>query len=300
MRAAMAWRICLIGCALWLWGAAEAAAPAPGEWLQVARLWTGDTGGREQDTFYTCEPAVYFFATLRRVSPPTPAAPHAVWLSVLNPAGVEVGRLGGTFALPKGQDGAALDFPGACASQTANGLRIGESLAARPGRCRVRLFVDGRRLADRAFTVARLKGSGYLRPVEAHLEDAEGGRRATFSSRDEGVYARLSAVNASQGVPHEHVVRVLWDGPQGPVGRALGGLLRVAPRQRLDGVDLPQACDAEGHEGLRICGTPLERAPGAYVATVLVDGAVFARLPFTIVALRAEPGTRKTLPPPTH
>jgi len=272
----------------------------------LQRFWVGDEAGFPRRVFYTVEPAVYFFATaLPRPSRPAggsapqaqpstdatrgpvPSAtplPHFE-IRVRDPRGREVARLGGD--IPSALDTARADLPRDCEGAPCNGIRIAEtSLASCPGRYLAMAFIDDAPVGELWFTVKPLASAGQIVLTSAAAENAEGQRRLTFTPADQGVYAHVTFVNATLDVAHEHLVQVSFEGPQGRVGRTLGGVLRVGRGMRLDGRDFPALCDAEHHDGLRIASTTVAALKGAWKMTVSVDGRPVREVPFRISATR--------------
>jgi len=254
--------------------------PAMADGLNVTRAWVSDGEGRAQDRFYVrgaapVDPGIFFHVRLGGRD----SARHVLYVVPTGPGGREVGRFGGSFS-GASIGGTGADFPAACDPDGANGFAIDETVATRPGRYKARVFLDGAVVDELPFEVVALQGNGGVRLTEAHLEDRQGYRRDAFTDADRGVYVRVSLINESRNAPHEHLVQVLWEGRQGAVGRVMGGVLRVAEGARLDGLELPAACDPRGEDGVLLRGLP----PGDYLVKVAIDGTVRARLRFRLTA----------------
>jgi hypothetical protein len=251
--------------------------------LKVARIYTGDEEGYPARVFYAVDPAVYLYAFLapsgRRASGSADEA-RSFWVSIRDHRGREVARLGGR--LPPTLDLAHADLPRGCIDDPPNGLRIGQG-ALPPGRYRAQAFLDGLAAGEASFEIRPLQGPGEVRVSSAAVEDAEGTRRFTFTSRDRGVYAHVTLVNATRKQSHAHLVQVAFVGPEGRAGRLLGGVLRVPAGALLDGRDFPFACDVEHHDGLLVAGTPIATEVGPWTMRVLIDGKTVREVPFRIV-----------------
>lgn len=255
--------------------------------LKMATLVTGDEGGYTSRVFYTVDPAVYFYATVAPAPAGTgkalPGPDHrSFWLSVRDPLGHEVARLGGGLAPTL--DIAHADLPRDCQGHPPNGVQIAHtSLASHAGRYHAQAFLDGAAVGDMYFTIKTLRGNGTVKVTSAAVEDARGARRLTFTSKDRGVYAHITMVNLAKDREHEHLLQVAFISPQGRVGRLYGGLLVVHKGTRLDGHDFPLVCDAEHHDGIIIQGTPLAKMIGQWKMVVYLDGQPVRELPFKLV-----------------
>ena len=187
------------------------------------------------------------------------AQSHALSIVIEDPSGTEVGRLGGT--IPSNPIGtlSMLDFPRHCFDNSDNGIALcGLGSKSQPSpvptgvgaiRYHAKVLLDGRLGVVLPFLVRPLK-PGRVRLVTAHLEDAEGVRRTTFTTMDRGVYARISMVNLDLKIAHEHLLQVVWLGERGRLGRAFGGIVTVGKGMPLDGKKFPQTCDPHGHDGV--------------------------------------------------
>lgn len=260
-----------------------ASVPAPRAFV-LRKLFAADEAGYARKVFYTVEPAIYFHALIRYAARrPAPPTERTFILSVSDHGGHEVARLGGP--LPAGLDPAQADLPRDCNDEAANGVRLADTdLARHPGRYHAQAWLDGAPAGDLYFEIKRLQGEGEIRVTSAVVEDAQANRRFTFTSKDRGVYAHVTMINATRTTPHAHLVQVGFFGPDGQqVGRRLGGVVHLDKGTHLDGRDFPTVCDAEHHDGMRIEGTPIAKQTGGWVMRLYVDGRVVAEVPFRIV-----------------
>jgi hypothetical protein len=250
----------------------------------VRDAYVGDADGAPRKLFYSVESAVYFYAFLDPDSVHFPDdETHALVFVVRNEKGYEVARLGSAIRVPQSNDLGWMDYPRNASSSGGNGWPLrGSRWASRAGRYRVQVLLDGRPQQSFVFMIKPLRAAGRVRLVTAHLEDAEGNRRTQFSSHDRGVYAHVELVNQSRQAAHDHLLWVHWRGPQGRVGRPLGGVLHVAAGELLDGHDFPQACDAQGHDGLLVHDGWLGKHPGTYHMVVELDGVERADVRFVV------------------
>lgn len=235
------------------------------------------------------EPAIYFYATLKADHrkrdgrlPGVPPNDRSFWLSVRDPRGIEVARLGG--ALDATLDAAHADVPRDCQGHPPNGLQIADtSLASHPGQYHVLAFLDGAPAGDIYFLVKELHAAGEVTITSAAVEDAQGARKFTFTTHDRGAYAHVTLVNASRKLEHDHLLQVAFVGPSGRVGRLLGGVISLHKGTHLDGRDFPVLCDRDHHDGILIQGTPLTKQTGAWKMIVYLDGRVAREVPFRLV-----------------
>lgn len=302
----MKWRtrIAVSGAAIAMWMQASHGVPAPSPRPRaaalpaLARMYVGDAAGFPRRHFFTVEEAIYVYAWLKQPPPSTAAsrsptanstaaagspAPTASPLhfrvSIRDPLGHEVASFDGAVN-PRTRD----DLPRACADDGPNGITLaGTSLADHPGHYRAQAFIDDRPVGNVYFDVTALKGAGDILMTSAAVEDAAGARKFTFRSNERGVYAHVTFVNKTRTRPHQHLVQVEFVGPDGRVGRPLGGVLNVEKGRHLDGRDFPTLIDPEHRDGLLIAGTPVEKMQGLWKVVVRVDGQVRRELPFRIV-----------------